>query len=378
VCKRLMAAVAVLAAAAGFSVPAASASPHMLVGILDEANTLYGNPDWSFPILRQLRTQVLRVNLYWGGRFGVAAERPAHPANPRDPAYDWGIYDRTVHYAAQYRIKILFSVYGTPGWANRHTGLNRAPTKPADLQNFVYAAARRYSGTFVGEDGRKLPAVRMWLAWSEPNNPINLYPQYRRVGGRWVVQSAIDYAKICNAAYSGVHSTSIKGEQVACGATAPRGNNSPGSLRSSVSPIAFLRAAKAAGMKRFDVYAHHPYYGRRNESPTTKPPGSTAITLANIGVLIREVTRLYGRHQLWITEYGYQTDPPDRDVGVSYATQASWLTQAYAIARRNPRIDMMIWFLLKDDTSPQGWQSGFLTATNKKKPSFRAFQRLPH
>jgi hypothetical protein len=70
---------AVVLAAAGLSVPAATASRHMLVGMLDEANTLYGNPDWAFPMLKQLRVQALRVNLYWGGRFGVAGERPRTP-----------------------------------------------------------------------------------------------------------------------------------------------------------------------------------------------------------------------------------------------------------------------------------------------------------
>jgi hypothetical protein len=369
---------AVVLVAAGLSVPAATASRHMLVGLLDEANTLYGNPDWAFPILKQLRVKALRVNLYWGGRFGVAGERPRAAANPGDPAYDWSLYDRTVRYAAQYGIKMVFSIYGTPGWANGFKGLNHAPTKISDLKKFAYAAAKRYSGNFVGDDGRKLNAVRLWLAWTEPNNPINLFPQYRRAGGRWIAQGARDYAKICNAIYTGVHSTSIRGEQVACGVTAPRGNNSPGGVRASVSPIAFLRAAKAGGMRRFDAWAHNPYYGDKSESPKTKPPGRNAVTLANIDKLIAEVTKLYGRKPLWITEYGYQTNPPDRLVGVSYATQAKWLKEAYAMARANPRITMMLWFLLKDDTAAQGWQSGLLTATNKKKPAFTAFRRLPH
>jgi Glycosyl hydrolase catalytic core len=377
VCKRLGVLAAVVLVAAGLAVPAATASRSLLVGILDESQTLYGNPDYSFPILRQLRTEVLRVNLYWGGRFGVASERPFNATNPRDPAYDWSIYDRTVHYANQYGIKMVFSIYGTPGWANGFTGLNRAPRKFADLQNFAYAAARRYSGVYSGADGRRLPAVKLWLAWTEPNNPINLFPQYVRSGGGWVAKAPQDYARICNAVFAGIHATSLKGEKVACGVTAPRGNNSPGGLRSSISPLVFLRLAKAAGMRKFDAYAHHPYYGSKNESPTTKSADGNAITLANINTLIAEITRLYGPKRLWITEYGYQTNPPDKTLGVSYARQASWMTEAYAIARRNPRIDMMLWFLMKDDTSRQGWQSGFLTASGKRKPSFYAFRRIP-
>ena len=371
---------AALLVAAGLAAPAATASRHMLVGIQDEANTLYGVPDQTFPILRQLRTQVLRVNLYWGGRFGVALERPVNAANPSDPAYDWSLYDRTVNYASQYGIKMLFSIYGTPGWANKHRGLNRAPTSYADLRKFAFAAAKRYSGTFVPvHEKTKLPAVKLWLAWNEPNNPINLTPQYRRVGSKWVIQSAVDYAKICAAVYSGVHGTHLGGEKVACGATAPHGNNAPGSIRPSVSPLAFLRALKKAGLRNFDAYAHHPYYGSPTESPTTMPPSRTAVTLANLDDLTTEVTRLYGPKRIWLTEYGYQTNPPDRQFGVSWANQARYLTQAYAIARRNPRIDMMLWFLLRDDKPvAAGWQSGFFTSTGVRKPAFDAFRKLPH
>src|SRR5215218_11517365 len=128
-------------------------------------------------------------------------------------------------------------------------------------------------------------------------------------------------------------------------------------------------------MRRFDVYAHHAYPRKRSETPSTKPP-KNAVTLANIGDLQKEVRRLYGSHPLWITEYGYQTNPPDRLFGVSWAKQATYLKQAYAIARANPRIDMLLWFLLKDDTAPGGWQSGLMTATGRHKPSFIQFQRI--
>jgi hypothetical protein len=352
----------------------------MLVGIFDEPHTLYGAPDLTFPILRRLRTQVLRVNLYWGGRFGAAKQRPFDATDPADPAYDWSLYDRLVNYASQYHVRVLFSIFATPGWENS-AGANHAPRNTQDLQDFAFAAAIRYSGTYPGTDGRILPAVRLWLAWNEPNNPIFLSPQYRRAGGKWVIQSAVDYAHICSAVYAGVHSSGVSGEQVACGATAPRGNNAPRSSRPSVSPLAFLRALKNAGLAHFDAYAHHPYYGGPTETPATPPRGggrATAVTLGNIQSLITQLTRLYGRKPLWITEYGYQTNPPDRQFGVSWAKQAQYLTQAYRIARRNPRITMMLWFMLQDEPILSGWQSGFYTAQGKQKPSYDAFRRLPH
>jgi hypothetical protein len=140
---------------------------------------------------------------------------------------------------------------------------------------------------------------------------------------------------------------------------------------------------KQAGAKGFDAYAHHPYYGAPRETPSTPPPpgihgnAATAITLGNFNLLVREVTRLYGNKRMWITEYAYQTNPPDRIFGVSFVNQARYLTEAYGIVRRHPRVDMFLWFLLRDERrGAEGWQSGLLTASGAKKPSFAAFQKL--
>jgi hypothetical protein len=380
--SRILLTAAALVATAAVCVPAASASRFLQHGIFDDASIHYGNPDQVFPMLRQLNTKLLRINMIWGGPNGVAKRRPARPTNPNDPAYDWSPYDRTVHYAAQYGIKVVFSIIGTPPWANKAAGVNRRPTRMLDLQRFAVAAARRYSGTFAGPDGRNLPPVRYWLAWNEPNNPVFLRPQFRKVRGKNVMQGAIDYAQICNAIVKGIRTTSVGSAKVACGVTGPRGNNNPSSARASVSPLAFLRAMKRAGAKGFDAYAHHPYYGKRQETPSTPPPqgihgnAPTAITLGNINVLVREVTRLYGNKRIWITEYGYQTRPQDRVFGVTYAQQSRYLTQAHRIAKRHPRIDMFLWFLLRDEHRVDGWQSGLITVGGKRKPAFNAFRRL--
>ena len=371
--------------AASVAVPSASASRFLQRGIFDDAQIHYGNPDTVFPVLRTLRTQLIRINLVWGGAGGVAKRRPANPPNPADPAYDWSAYDRTVNYAAQYGIKVVFSIVGTPPWANAAAGVNVVPRNALDLQRFAAAAARRYNGRYPGADGRLIPSVRSWLAWNEPNNPAFLRPQYRKVAGRSVAQSPIDYAKICNAIVKGISVTTVGSSKVACGVTAPRGNNNPNSARPALAPIAFLRGMKLAGATGFDAYAHHPYYGSPSETPSTPPPtpsrgqAPTAITLGNINLLILEVTKLYGNKRIWITEYGYQTNPPDPIFGVTLAKQATYLTQAFGIARRHPRIDMMLWFLLRDETRArieEGWQSGLLTTGGTRKPSFSAFQRL--
>ena len=359
--------------------PTAPTSRALQLGIYDDSE-VFGHPSRAFPALKALHAQVLRANLRWGGApLSVATKRPENGADPDDPAYNWGPFDEMVKRAADAGVKVLATIVGTPGWANGGKPRYIPPKNANDLRAFATAAAKRYSGDFTPA-GREdpLPAIRLWLAWNEPNNPVFIRPQWKKKGKRYVVASAAIYAKLCNAVWAGIHSTRIRGEKVACGATAPRGNNQARSIRPSVTPTVFLSALKKAGA-HFDVYAHHPYYSGPSETPTTppKPRGSGAVTMGNIGDLLAQLKRLYGGKHVWITEYGYQTKPPDRIYGVSYAKQAKYMAQAVAIVRKNPRIDMLIWFLLRDDRRvAQGWQSGLITSGGKRKPAFATFSRL--
>ena len=346
----------------------------LTVGFMDDAQ-VYGNPTWSFTQLRALRAGIVRVTLDWGA---VARRRPARPADPADPAYNWTAVDNIVTQASRNRVRVLLAIYGSPRWAAR--ARNRVPRRILDLRLFATAAAIRYSGNYTVEEDenepeRSLPAVRQWLAWNEPNNPIFLRPQWRLVKRKWRVQAAYDYAKICSAIWAGVHATRLAGQRVACGATGPRGNDAPATSRPSTSPLTFMRWLKRAGLRRMDAYAHHPYYGHRSEKPATRARSKKAVTMGNIGDLIKELNRLYGRKmRLWITEYGYQTNPPDRLFGVSYRNQARYVHQSIALAKKTRRIDMLIWFLIRDEPRLAGWQSGVVTRRGARKPAFRAFQ----
>jgi hypothetical protein len=367
--------VAVLVAAAVLATPA-GASTWLEVGVADTQEAL-GDQARFGRTLGTLRPQVVRVMLGWGGPFGVARDdRPEVGTDPADPAYDWSLYDETVRTATARGVRVMFTIYGTPQWANLYQPANVAPQNFTRLKEFAYAAAIRYSGAYRRADGIVLPRVSLWTAWNEPNIPLGLKPQWRRLGGRWVIHSAWTYAQICNAVYDGIHLTLLRGQRVACGVTTARGNNAPGTRRPSVAPIGFLRATKAAGLRDFDAYAHHPYAGDPRLAPGAKPRNPRAITLGNIHKLINEVTRLYGPKPIWITEYGYETSPPDPVFGVGWQKQARYLREAYGIARRNPRIEMLIWFLARDEARSRGWQSGFVSAGGRRKPSFYAFQSL--
>ena len=364
-------------AAMSLSGPAVAESRALQLGVYDDSE-VFGHPTRAFQQLKQIHTQVLRANLRWGGLpLAVAKRRPENPGDPADPAYNWSPFDEMVKRAADADVKVLATIVGTPAWANGGKARYYPPKNMSDLRAFAAAAAKRYSGDYVpGGAEDPLPAIRLWLAWNEPNNPVFLRPQWKKRGNRYVVNSPVLYAKMCNAIYAGVHSTRISGEKVACGATAPRGNNRARGTRPSISPLVFLNHLKR-NRARFDVYAHHPYYSGPAESPTTPPNASTAITLGNIGILLRLLQKLYPGKHLWITEYGYQTNPPDRIFGVSYAKQARWMSQAVAKVRKTPKIDMLVWFLLRDDRRiANGWQSGLVTARGKKKPAYATFSRL--
>jgi hypothetical protein len=372
----ILLAAALLGAAAALAVPStAAASKRLAVGLFDDT-AVFGSPQTTFPALKSLNVQVVRMTLTWGGRDGVANTRPVHATDPADPAYQWSRYDQAIESASRAGMEVLLTIVGTPAWANGGQSAQHAPSSATTLREFAYAAARRYSGTFLDTaTGRILPRVEMWLAWNEPNSSVFLQPQFERVSGKWRMAAPAAYAQICNAVYGGVHAAGGP-ERVACGATAPRGHNDPEGSRPSIAPLTFLNEARRMGLRDFDAWAHHPYYGGPWETPATRNLGSRVVGLGNIDTLISEVTSLYGRKPLWITEYGYQTKPPDNIFGVTWKKQAEYLRQAFEIARSNPRIDLFTWFLLKDSPALESWQSGLITTDSRRKPAFAVFAGL--
>ncbi len=124
---------------------------------------------------------------------------------------------------------------------------------------------------------------------------------------------------------------------------------------------------------RLDAYAHHPYpLVPKVETPTSG--GCThcqSVTMATIGKLVKAVHKYLGPKRIWLTEYGYQTSPPDQWLGVSWALQALYVSEASLRAWMEPSVDMLINFMFKDDVSD--WQSGFYSASGVAKPSLRAF-----
>jgi hypothetical protein len=86
------------------------------------------------------------------------------------------------------------------------------------------------------------------------------------------------------------------------------------------------------------------------------------------------------RLNVFYTEFGYQTYPPDPFAGISLRRQSRWLQQAAYIVWRTPRIRSINQFRLTDGrirgrgvAAYREFQSGLLFANRRKKPAFRTF-----
>jgi hypothetical protein len=337
---------AIMAATLVAAAPA-QASRFVRFGIQDDA-WLASEPqllDERLDRLDRLGVDVVRFTLRWDE---IAKARPDEPRSSDDPDYRWGRYALVLEGLQDRGIAALVTLYGTPRWANGGRSPNWAPTRGSDFADFATAAADRF------------PWVREWLIWNEPNQRRWLRPASPRVY----------VSRLLNPAYAALH-RQLFTVRVGGGVTAPRGNVG------GVSPVRWIRGMRVA-RARLDAYAHHPYPLKpRIDTPTSGDClwwRCETITMATLERLITEVRAAWGAKRIWLTEYGYQTNPPDRTIlGVPYALQARYVSEAALRVWRAPYVDMLIHFLVQDDSIPEAWQSGLYTVADEPKPSARAF-----
>jgi len=337
----LLAAIILTLAAA----PHASAAPGVKFGLTDDAWLMNGSGtlDQRLAKLDLLGVRVVRFTLRWDQ---IARTQPTTPADPADAAYDWSSADPVLDGLKAHGIEVVLQLVGTPSWANGGKASNYIPTSSAPFGAFATAAARQY------------PWVKRWVIWNEPNQVRWLRP----------TTATLYTIRLLNPAYAAIH-TAIRGAQVAGGGTAPRGSTG------GVSPLAWVAGMHAAHA-RLDAYAHNPYpLDPKRETPLTGGcDHCTTVTMATIGRLVSLVGRDFPKARIWLTEYGYQSNPPDRLLGVSLALQARYIGEGAYAAYRAPKVDMLIHFLYRDEPNLSRFQSGLLTLTNAVKPAYAAYQ----
>ncbi len=400
--------------------------------------------------LRSLGVDRVRVSLFWRyvAPATTSANRPSF--NATDPgAYGsgaWDRYDRIVQAARRYGIGLLFSVTGpSPRWATADKSEPRGLVNPSapEFGQFVTAVGRRYSGSYADEQPQPAPApgggggglpipldrprasaaaasdvlprVTMWSVWNEPQQPGWLRPQVS--GGR--PASPHIYRRLVDAAWNGLRASGHGADNILIGELAPRGTRRL--TDGPMTPLRFLRELYCVNSRfqplrggeasvrgcptdpsqfrsqhpaLFDApgFAHHPY--ALEVAPSKVDRIRDQVTIASLSRLTRTLDRAqrrYGsrrRMPIWLTEYGYQTDPPDPTiVGQPWSRQAAYINEADHIAYRNRRVRSVSQFLLVDDqpnravppSSSRYWgstfQSGLITIDGQRKPSFFTYQR---
>jgi hypothetical protein len=320
--------------------------------------------------------------------------------------------DRAVKAITSEGVKVQIDLaFWAPRWAVQRASANPARERdrpsPELFADFSAAVAKRYSGAFPdpADRRRKLPAVRMWTTWNEPNHPSFLQPQWiRDRGGAWRPGSPHVYRAMHNAAYEQIKKVS-RHNDVLVGGTAAIGSTIPG--KGGVPPLQFLREMACVDVRleplavpecdgfeaiKADGWAHHPY--SRTTTPGTSAPNLDFVPIADTERLATALERLHDagrfarRLAIYHTEYGYETSEPDPFVPFTLTDQATFMGWSTYLAWRDPDTRMFAQFLLRDvDERESGrtpgtrgywrdFQTGLYFKDGRPKPAAQAF-KLP-
>jgi hypothetical protein len=370
--------------------------------------------------MKAMGVDAIRVSVLWDA---VAPKKKLK--NGADPkayrAANWDKYDDLVRLAQVYGIGVYFDVtFPGPRWTQYRANdpANQRAWKPNTRQfgRFFQAVAKRFTGTYHDENGDKsvLPRVSWWGIGNEPNQGGWLMPQSRKIGRHLVPTSPGIYRDLLIAGADALIRTGHGSDTINMGETAPLGVP-PESERRPLRPALFLRelfcldsrlrtyrgsAAKARNCKTVKklkilkrlprlVYAHHPY--TKKTSPLKKDKSRDAITIANLSALPKLLDRIAAKTKLIpsglgivLTEFGWETKPPDTFNGISIEHQAEWNNLGDYAAFRNDRVFANTQFLLFDvpprkefpKNTKAYWftyQSGLFYANGTRKPSATAY-----
>ena len=420
--------------------PAPAAASFQQVAIIEDDIHMLKDPMTTLRTFRGLGAGIVRVFVNWAAIAPdwTSTREPAgfDASDPAAyPAGAWDRYDAIVRDARKVGLTIDFVVTGgSPRWADGPGVPAVAATNPnrawypsaAKYGAFFHAVATRYSGTYPDPENpsQTLPRVSFWSIWNEPNFGEDLGPQ--AIDGSTIFVAPAMYRSLVDAGWSALQATGHGHDTILIGDLAARGligkpdAAHPGGLPGNFSqtkPLPFLRmlycvdqnyhelrgaAAKAlgcpttAGSQQFRSQnpglfgatgvADHPYAG---DEPPTKdtsrdPSFASLPKLPNLEAELDKLQRTYGssrRLPIYNDEFGYITNPPNRQRFVSPATAAYYLNWAEYLTWRNARVASTAQYLLYDPVPTKlapggGFASGLLTWRGQRKPTYPAY-RLP-
>jgi hypothetical protein len=371
---------AVLASMLILAAPARAAGPEL--GIADDRVLLAGGPEADKAVLEWQENGIQTVRIY-------ALWSRIAPNSPTG-SYEWGQLDQAIARVTGAGLKPILTITGPgPLWVSRR----------AERGEMRYDPNPRLYGEFAGMvAARYREQVDRYILWNEPN-----------LGG-WLRPQAACFGKVCNsvaphlyrdlvaAAYPAIHAADGKA-QVLIGAMSSRGSRLS-TENSNHRPLAFLRAlgcvdAKFKKLKtgrcknfvapRADGFAFHPHGVLA--SPESVFPNKDDVSIASLSRLttvldkLSSAKRIKGNKRkldLYLDEFGYQTNPPDKFTGISPSRQDQWLQRAAYQAWRNKRVKLFSQYLWIDEprslnNEHGGWQSGVRFNDGRAKPSLKHF-----
>jgi len=386
--KRLTITIAMFVAAA-VAAPAADASSQQLLVMQDDAH-VRSAPDATLAEFADLGADAVKLNLYWDEVAPNTRRKPSGFDGADPSSYAWGSYDTAVQAIIAQGLQPYLSIGGhAPRWATHghgRPGTMRPSAK--EFRLFAQAAGQHYAD------------VHIWSIWNEPNLYSWLGPQ--RSKGTPLSPSI--YRGLYLGGYRGLKDSGHLGDTILLGELMPRAGTSPDKVR----PLEFLRemacldrnyhqirgrAAKKRGCRNVGRFptsgiAYHPY----------TPPGGPHVAEGPDDAAIGQLSRLRGtidalarrgklpRHlPIWITEFGYQTKPPDPFQGTPIKRAAAFMDESEWISFRNPRVRAYSQYTLFDDPPRPGsgpliwssWQAGLHFRNGKQKPYVYDAFRLP-
>jgi hypothetical protein len=387
------------------------------VTMQDDALLLHRSPASVEATARRMASLgVDRVRLTAG--WSALAPRPGAKTMPHFDARDSDTYPRAPWLRLDHAVRAVTAAgmepqidvaFFAPRWAVRravrmnYSDRHRWEPDARRFAQFAEAVARRYDGGHRDpiRPGRRLPAVRLWTTWNEPNHSAFLLPQWRRRGGEWVPRSPHVYRRLHEHGYAAIKRVNAQ-NRVLMGALSAEGMKGRGARR-AIPPLHFLRELACVDRRlrplrrpecehfqplRADGFSQHPY--SLYTAPDVHSSEADFVRMGDLGRLSTLLEGLYRRGRIatrlpiYVTEYGYETNPPDVVRGVSLATQARYHGLATFMAWRQPEVATFAQFLLQDIPPPdrptskvemsRDWHSGLYFHDGRAKPAVQAFK----